>query len=113
MPFDFATPLLGDFACSLDSAFGDLGGWLIGHLILIALASLIVLSIGHRDILVRDLDLSSRRVGWWSILLLVTAAQYAFYASTLDFPAVGAISTSVGTTLFIGWTIESMAPARA
>ncbi len=111
MALDIASLLLGDFSYTLRVAFGGIAGWIIGHLIVVAIVSVIILAARDRVALREQLGLSQKRLGLLAALSLIFIAQHIIYSTTLGFPFVGAFVTALAATLFIGWSLETVAPA--
>ena len=113
MAFNPASLLFGEFTVLLAAVFGGFGGWLVGNLLLLGLITIIILAAINRATLRRQLNLSNKRLRWFTSLGICLLLQYFFYTSNLTFPPVGAFITALTMTVIISWSLETVAPISA
>lgn len=92
---DVASMILGEFQDSLVGVFGSSFGWLIGHLIVLSVLTLVILSIRNRDHIISESGYGSRNLAQALAVVGMTAAQYVVYTGNLGFPST--------TSLFLGF----------
>ena len=84
---DVASMILGEFQDSLVDVFGSSFGWLIGHLIVLSVLTLVILSIRNRDHIISESGYGSRNLAQALAVVGMTAAQYVVYTGNLGFPS--------------------------
>ena len=101
-----ASVLLGDFQDSLVDVFGSLGGWLMGHAIVLSMVALIVLSIRNRDHIVNESGYGREHFTQATAVVLMTGLQYVFYTGSLGFPGTMSMVLGITGALSALWMIN-------
>ena len=81
---DVASMILGEFQDSLVGVFGSSFGWLIGHLIVLSVLTLVILSIRNRDHIISESGYGSRNFAQALAVVGMTASTW-FTPETWDF----------------------------
>ena len=103
---DVASMVLGDFQDSLVDVFGSSGGWLMGHAILISIATLIVVSIRNRDHIVNESGYGREHYSQPIAVVLMTVLHYVFYTGSLGFPETMSMVLGITGALSALWMIN-------
>ena len=103
---DIASLILGDFQDSLVDVFGSSFGWLIGHLIVLSVVTLAILSIRNRDHIINESGYGSRNLAQALAVVGMTAFQYVVYTGSLGFPTTTSFILGIFGALFALWMIN-------
>lgn len=103
---DIASWILGDFQDSLVDVFGSSFGWLIGHLIVLSVVTLAILSIRNRDHIINESGYSSRNLAQALAVVGMTAFQYVVYTGSLGFPPTTSFILGIFGALSALWMIN-------
>tara|TARA_B100000965_G_scaffold201496_1_gene168223 strand:- start:10996 stop:11322 length:327 start_codon:yes stop_codon:yes gene_type:complete len=103
---DVASMVLGDFQDSLVDVFGSSGGWLVGHAIVLSIATLIVVSIRNRDHIINESGYGREHFSQAIAVVLLTGLQYVFYTGSLGFPGTMSIVLGITGALSALWMIN-------
>ena len=98
--------ILGDFQDSLVDVFGSSGGWLVGHAIVLSIATLIVVSIRNRDHIINESGYGREHFSQAIAVVLLTGLQYVFYTGSLGFPGTMSIVLGITGALSALWMIN-------
>ncbi len=98
--------VLGDFQDSLVDVFGSSGGWLVGHAIVLSIATLIVVSIRNRDHIINESGYGREHFSQAIAVVLLTGLQYVFYTGSLGFPGTMSIVLGITGALSALWMIN-------
>ena len=101
-----ASMVLGSFQDSLVDVFGSSGGWFLGHLIVLFMASLIVVSIRNRDHIVNESGFGRKHFSQATAVIFMTGLQYVFYTGSLGFPATMSVVLGITGALSALWMIN-------
>ena len=103
---DVASMVLGEFQDSLVEVFGSSGGWLMGHAIVLSMATLIVVSIRNRDHIVNESGFGREHFSQATAVVLMTGLQYVFYTGSLGFPETMSMVLGISGALSALWMIN-------
>ena len=103
---DVASMILGEFQDSLVGVFGSSFGWLIGHLIVLSVLTLVILSIRNRDHIISESGYGSRNLAQALAVVGMTAAQYVAYTGNLGFPSTTSLILGFFGALSALWMIS-------
>ena len=103
---DVASMVLGGFQDSLVDVFGASGGWLMGHLIVLSMASLIVVSIRNRDHIVNESGYGREHFSQATAVIFLTGLQYVFYTGSLGFPGTMSLVLGITGAISVMWMIN-------
>ena len=103
---DVASMVLGDFQGSLVDVFGSSGGWLMGHLIVLSMATLIVVSIRNREHIVNESGYGRKHFSQATAVIFMTGLQYVFYTGSIGFPGTMSLVLGVTGALSAMWMIN-------
>jgi len=103
---DVASMILGDFQDSLVDVFGSSGGWLVGHAIVLSIATLIVVSIRNRDHIINESGYGREHFSQAIAVVLLTGLQYVFYTGSLGFPGTMSMVLGITGALSALWMIN-------
>lgn len=98
--------LLGGFQESLVDVFGSSGGWIMGHAIVLSIATLIVVSIRNREHIVNESGYGREHISQATAVVLMTALQYVFYTGSLGFPETMSVVLGITGALTALWMIN-------
>ena len=98
--------VLGDFQDSLVDVFGSSGGWLVGHAIVLSIATLIVVSIRNRDHIINESGYGREHFSQAIAVVLLTGLQYVFYTGSLGFSGTMSIVLGITGALSALWMIN-------
>ena len=103
---DVASMVLGGFQDSLVDVFGASGGWLMGHLIVLSMASLIVVSVRNRDHIVNESGYGREHFSQAIAVIFLTGLQYVFYTGSLGFPGTMSLVLGITGAISVMWMIN-------
>ena len=103
---DVASMILGDFQDSLVDVFGSSFGWAIGHLIVLSILTLVILSIRNRDHIITESGYGSRSFAQALAVVGMTGAQYVVYTGSLGFPPTTSFILGIFGALSALWMIN-------
>ena len=103
---NLAQLLLGGFQESLVDVFGSSGGWLMGHVIVLSMATLIVVSIRNRDHIINESGYGREHFSQATAVVLMTGLQYVFYTGSLGFPETMSMILGITGALSALWMIN-------
>ncbi len=106
---DFASPLLGDFAAHLEIAFGETIGWIVSHLIVLAIVVILIQALRNASLLANRFEINSNRIANFIGYGIFFIIQYQIFIS-FTFPTSGALITAAASTLVWKWTFETLTP---
>ena len=102
---DLASPVLGSFQDSLDSAFGESMGWITGHLILVGAVALVALAIKNRDHVVNQSGFSRDTIVDISATVMATVILFSIFTNTFGWPGAPALALAVVSALSLRWHV--------
>ena len=103
---DVASMILGEFQDSLVDVFGSSFGWAIGHLIVLSILTLVILSIRNRDHIITESGYGSRSFAQALAVVGMTGAQYVVYTGNLGFPSTTSLILGFFGALSALWMIN-------
>jgi len=103
--FDIASLVLGGFQDELVSVFGHTLGWTIGHTILFLFLGLMALGIRKREHVINNSGVGRREALDLGGFLILTAALYFVYTTTLDFDSVASWALAATSSLSLRWIV--------
>ena len=98
--------LLGGFQESLVDVFGPSGGWLVGHAIVLSIATLIVVSIRNREHIANESGYGREHFSQATAVVLMTGLQYVFYTGRLGFSETISLVLGITGALSALWMIN-------
>jgi hypothetical protein len=113
MALDLAEPALGSLYDLYVDALGATAAWWLGHITIIATISFLYWVITNWSEVSYGLGITGTRVSAWLALITLIGAQIILYQDFFGFPTIGAILTSIGTSLYIWWQWYQLEPQKA
>ena len=106
--FDLATPVLGAFQDSLDSAFGNDLGWVLGHIILVSALAASILAVRERNHIIAYSGIDKRLALDAAATLLLTLVIYWIFTAVFEFDSGASVGLSFVTAISMRWMVTVM-----
>jgi hypothetical protein len=100
---DLASPVLGGFQDSLDTAFGITAGWWVGHLLVAGILALSVVALQNRHHIANHSGFGRSTLIDTSATLALTAVQYSVFTGSFGWPDGISLSLSIICALALRW----------
>ena len=78
----------------------------MGHLIVLSMASLIVVSIRNRDHIVNESGYGREHFSQATAVIFLTGLQYVFYTGSLGFPGTMSLVLGITGAISVMWMIN-------
>ena len=102
---DLASPVLGGFQDSLDSAFGVTTGWWVGHLLVVGILALSVVALQNRHHIANHSGFGRSTLMDAAATLTLTAIQYTVFTGSFGWPDGVSLSLSIICALSLRWHV--------
>tara|TARA_B100000927_G_scaffold37051_1_gene26573 strand:+ start:140 stop:448 length:309 start_codon:yes stop_codon:yes gene_type:complete len=97
--------VFGEFQNELTSVFGDIIGWLIGHVILFLSLGAIIFGIRERNHIMNNSGLGRSHALDLCVFLLLTAILYSVYTTIFQFESGASLTLAATSSLSLRWMV--------
>lgn len=102
---DLASPVLGGFQDSLDTAFGVMVGWWVGHILVVGILALSAVALQNRNHITKNSGFGRSTLVDAAATLVLITVQYSVFSNSFGWPGGTSLSLSIICALAIRWHV--------